>query len=158
MLLPPQKVIILHRGEMKSATTRKRAASRRNLLSDDNLVVRRLFNYLTNTTFVPKGSSTTATVDYYDDDKRANRTFYTLCGNSLRYLLPKLGKLLSLDAFKYVFDTIVEVERCLFNKSHLLTFTIGYLANHSDGQSLPCMLNLQLLSYLLTRYDSYINN
>nr|ANS71041.1 hypothetical protein [Lymantria dispar multiple nucleopolyhedrovirus] len=142
-----------------TTTTRKRAASRRNLLSDDNLVVRRLLNYLTNTTFVPKGSSTTATVDYYDDDdKRANRAFYTLCGNSLRYLLPKLGKLLSLDAFKYVFDTIVEVERCLFNKSHLLTFTIGYLANHSDGQSLPCMLNLQLLSYLLTRYDSYINN
>ncbi|UOQ18926.1 hypothetical protein [Olene mendosa nucleopolyhedrovirus] len=83
-----------------------------------------------------------------------DRAFYNLCGNTLRHLLPKLG---SLDAIKSTVDAIVETEQCLFNKSYLLKYSVAYLAAHSDGTNLQCALNLQLLSYLLTRYDRYLN-
>nr|QIT08212.1 hypothetical protein [Lymantria dispar multiple nucleopolyhedrovirus] len=83
-----------------------------------------------------------------------DRAFYRLCGNTLRCLLPELG---SLDAIESTLDAIVETEQCLFNRSYLLKYSVAYLAAHSDGTNLQCAFNLRLLSYLLTRYDRYLN-
>jgi hypothetical protein len=51
-----------------------------------------------------------------------------------------------------IFNTIIETERTLFNKSYMLEKILNFLVTNSDGDNLQCRINVFYLDYLMNKY------
>jgi Protein of unknown function (DUF1477) len=77
------------------------------------------------------------------------RFFYALCTTFVNKSVT--GKT-ALGTLTSALDSIIAIERALFNKSRILAYVMSYLADHSDGDNLQCRVNVQCLDYLMRKY------
>ncbi|ABF47456.1 ac19-like protein [Clanis bilineata nucleopolyhedrovirus] len=107
-------------------------------------------------------NSVTQAIDYIVSIKNmvdtssvgGRRMFYTICYTVARkYLHQFNNNVLALNTIQTLLDSIIQAEQMLFSRSLLLDFCVRFLINNSDGQNLQCLINTQLLDYLLNKYD-----
>ncbi|ABY65848.1 hypothetical protein [Orgyia leucostigma nucleopolyhedrovirus] len=108
---------------------------------------------LTKIMTVAKESTMTNVFDRHNQQ----RLFYNV-GRKLVYGYLAGEHNATLLTLKTMFDGVIQAERLLFTRSRLLHFIVGFLVAHSDGDSLQCVLNLQLLDYFLTNYRNQLTN
>lgn len=79
----------------------------------------------------------------------AQQMFYALC---FSYIKSSFNDSAAFNTVAYAFDKIIQLERMLFNRRRVLDFVLSYLANNSDGDSIQCTINTQLLDHLMIKY------
>jgi hypothetical protein len=76
-----------------------------------------------------------------------HRMFYTLADKLMRNSLVSNGANVCA-----IVDTLIGIERCVFNKSFLLNGIMNFLIANSDGETVQHKMFTTLLSTLLNKY------
>ncbi|QEI03627.1 hypothetical protein [Rachiplusia nu nucleopolyhedrovirus] len=81
--------------------------------------------------------------------QNARQLFYNLCFKTISAALRNSS---TFKGIRSLISIVIDAEKSLFNNRRVLNFIRSFLIAHSDGDSIQCQINLQLLDYILSTY------
>ncbi|AIU41362.1 ac19 [Sucra jujuba nucleopolyhedrovirus] len=81
----------------------------------------------------------------------AQQLFYNICFQFVAKNL--ICNSVPFITIQTVLNGLIELERIVFGQNRILKYIVKFLVDHSDGNNLQCLINVQLLDYFLTNYN-----